>query len=418
MARDVLLPPNRTSFETAADLTGARIDGLPIDLPKLVRPYEISAQHLPWLAWALSVDLWEATWPEEKRRLLTARALAMHARKGTAASIAEHIRIMGADPRRFIVPPAKTFMVPSFTPEERAAYLARFAQLRIYPFVGRGTWRFAHFTSKAFGRDKAFLNAAMVKDVGAWSRFVRTAKLWDRGVETTLTIRTVSAEAVGRVDAVGYDEVVLAPKPTAAVHLTAPPKARAFLVDDFGVRQRIIRIPRDQSYEFRLGRETYTTAWPNAELIDIRPEAVAEAHPGQPTALYATRRQFIVGKCLPPTVAWRYLYERWHIHDSERVPDERKRATHLGFTRLGMPPYHAEVQTRITGRVAPRTAGRFVNGYLLLGNRKSIADVREAIRVAKALRDRILIDTRTWRLPRAGDRLAVGSSALGQLIEV
>ena len=33
----------------------------------------------------------------------------------------EHIRIMGAAPRRFIVPPAKTFMVPSFTPEERAA---------------------------------------------------------------------------------------------------------------------------------------------------------------------------------------------------------------------------------------------------------------------------------------------------------
>ena len=418
MARDVLLPPNRTAFETAADLTGARIDGLPVDLPKLVRPYEISAQHLPWLAWALSVDLWDAAWPEDKRRLLTARALAMHARKGTAASIAEHIRIMGAEPRRFIVPPAKTFMVPSFTPEERAAYLARFAQLRIYPFVGRGTWRFAHFTSMAFGRDKAYLNASMVEDVGAWSRFVRTAKLWDRGVERTLTIRTVSAEAVGHVDAVAYDEVVLAPKPTAAVHLNAPPRVRVFLVDDFGVRQRIIRIPRNAGYDFRLGRETYTTAWPNAELIDVRSEAVAEAHPGQLTALYATRRQFISGKCLPPTVAWRYLYERWHIHASHRVPDERKRATHLGFTRLGMPPYHAEVQTRIIGHRAPLTAGLFVNGHLVAGNRKPIADVREAIHVAKALRDRILIDTRTWRSPRAGDRLPVGGSTLGQLIEV
>src|SRR5690606_28645810 len=108
--------------------------------------------------------------------------------------------------------------------------------------------------------------------------------------------------------ATAYDEVVLAPKPTAAVHLNAPPRQRAFLVDDFGIRKRIIRIPSDQSFEFRLGRETYTTAWPNAELIDIRPEAVAEAHPGQPTALYSSRRQFIAGKCLPPTVAWRYLY--------------------------------------------------------------------------------------------------------------
>ena len=418
MAREVLLPPNRTAFEAAADLTGARIDEIPVDLPKVVRPYEIPSPHLPWLAWGLSVDLWDATWPEDKRRVLTARALPMHARKGTASSIAEHIRIMGAEPRRFIVPPAKTFLVPAFTPEERLAYLARFAQLRVYPYVARATHRFAHFTSKAFGRDKAYLNASMVKDVGAWSRFLRTARLWDRGIETTLTIRTVLAETVGRVGAVAYDEVVLAPKPTAAMHLGAPPKAKAFLIDDFGVRQRIIRIPRDASYDFRLGRETYTTAWPNAELIDIRPDAVAEVHPGQPTALYAASRQFIAGKCLPTTIAWQFLYASWHIHDPERVPDERKRATHLGFTRLGMPPYHAEIRTRITGRQAPRTAGLFVNGHLMAENRKPIADVREAIRVSKALRDRILIDTRTWRLPRVGDRIPVGDSTLSQLIEV
>ena len=150
MAREVLLPTNRTAFEEAADLTGARIDEIPVDLPKLVRPYEIPAPHLPWLAWGLSVDLWDATWPEDKRRVLTARALPMHARKGTAASIAEHIRIMGAEPRGFIVPPAKTSMVPAYTAEERAAFLARFAQLRVYPHVARGTYRFAHFTSKAF----------------------------------------------------------------------------------------------------------------------------------------------------------------------------------------------------------------------------------------------------------------------------
>ncbi len=418
LTRTSLLPPNRTAFEEAADLTGARIDDLPIDLPKLIQPFGIPTPHLPWLAWGLSVDLWDADWPEDKRRVLAARALLMHARKGTAASIAEHIRIMCAEPRRFIVPPAKTYLVPALTPEERAAFLARFAQLRIYPFVARATYRFAHFTSKAFGRDRAYLGACMVKDVGAWSRFVRTAKRWDRGVETTLTIRAVTPEGVGRFHAAAYDEVILAPKPTAAVHLNAPPKARAFLIDDFGVRQRIVRIPRDASYDYRLGREAYTTAWPNAELVDIRPQSVAEAHPGQPTAVYAARRQFIAGKCLPPSIAWRFLYERWHIHDPDRVPDDRRRSTHLGFTRLGMSAYHAEVQTRIVGHKAPRTAGPFVNGYPVAGNRKSIADVREAIRVSKALRDSILIDTRTWRLPRAGDRLSVGNATLGQFIEV
>ncbi len=417
MTRQSLLPPHRTRFEEAMDLTGARIDDLPVELRKLLQPYQIPSSHLPWLSWGLSVDLWEPDWTEEKNRVLTARSLPMHARKGTQASIAEHIRIMGADPRRFIVPPAKTFMTPALTDEERAAYLERFAQLRIYPFVARGTYPFAHFTSKAFGREKAFLNASCIKDVGAWSRYVRTAKLWDRGEETTLTVRAVTPEGVGRFYAADYDEVVLAPKPTAAIHLNAPPKARAFMIDDFGVRQRLIRIPRDASYSYRLGRETYTTVFPDGDLIDVRPQSVAEVHQGQPTALYATRRQFIAGKCLPPTIAWRYLYERWHLHDPDRVPDERKRSTHVGYTRLGMPPYHAEVRTRIVGRHLPRTAQQFVNGFLLTGNRKPIADVREAIRVSKSLRDKILIDTKTYRQPRAGDRIKVGTLTLGRYIE-
>jgi hypothetical protein len=82
-----------------------------------------------------------------------------------------------------------------------------------------------------------------------------------------------------------------------------------------------------------------------------------------------------------------------------------------------MPPYHAEVRTRIKDRLAPRSAGPFVNGYLMTGNRKPIADVREAVRVSKSLRDRILLDTKTWRFPRAGDRLKVGMVTLGRFIE-
>ena len=417
MTRQTLLPPNRTQFEEAFDLTGAWIDELAVDIPNLVRPYEIPPTHLAWLAWGLSVDLWEKEWSQEKHRVLAARSLPMHARKGTQASIAEHIRIMGADPRRFIVPPAKTFMMEAFTEEERASFLARFPQLRIFPFVSRGTYPFAHFTSAAFGRSKAFLDASCIKDVGAWSRFIRTAKLWDRGEETTLTVRAVTPEGVGRFYAAEFDEVVLGAKPTKAIHLDAPPKARAFLVDDVGVAQRMIRIPRDASYTWRLGRETYTTTYPDASLVDVRPQNVAEQHQGQPTALYATRRQFIAGKQLPPTISWRFIYERWHIHDPDRVPDVRVRSTHLGYTRLGMPPYHAEVRTRIKGKQAPRTAGLFVNGYLMRGDRKPIAKVREAVRVSKSLRDKILLDTKTYRFPRAGDRLKLGTVKIGTFIE-
>lgn len=417
MTRQTLLPPNHTQFEEAVDLTGARIDELPVEIPRLVRPYDIPATHLAWLAWGLSVDLWEKEWRQEKHRVLAARSLPMHARKGTQASIAEHIRIMGADARRFIVPPAKTYLMEGFTEEERQSFLDRFPQLRVYPFVSRGSYPFAHFTSAAFGRARAFLDASCIKDVRAWSRYIRTAKLRDRGEEKTLTVRAVTPEGVGRFHAAEFDEVVLGPKPTAAMHLDAPPKARPFLIDDFGVAQRLIRIPRDASYDYRLGRETYTTAWPSADLVDVRPQSVAERHPGQPGALYAARHQYVLGKHLPTTISWRFIYERWHIHNPERVPDVRIRSTHVGFTRLGLPPFHAEIRTRISGKQAPRTAGLFVNGFIMTGDRSPIGRVREAVRVSKSLRDRILLDTKTWRLPRAGDRLRTGTVTLGRFIE-
>ncbi|MDN2582970.1 phage tail protein I [Aquibium sp. ELW1220] len=418
MTRDTLLPQNRTAFEEAADLTGARSADLPLDVPKLVRPFEVPAPFLPWVAWGLSVDFWEKEWPEDKHRLMLARSLRMHARKGTATAIAEAVRIMGGDLRRFIVPPAKTHLSPAFTPAEREAYLALFAQLRVYPFVARGrTGPFGCFLSVKRMLGWTLLGPIRPVSTNA-SRYTRTAKLWDRGVETTLTVREGKLETVGLLGATAYDEVILGPKATRAIHLDAPPRARGFLVDDQGVAQRMIRIPRDASYEFRLGRETYTTVWPQAQLIDVRPQFVTEIHSGQKGAVHAGGGSRIAGGFLPPTIAWRHLFERWHIHDPDRIPIERCRSMHLGNTRLGMPAYHAEASIRLPGRRPWRIAGRFVQGFVLSTSKKPIADARHAVRITKSLRDKILIDTKTHRAIRAGDRLKIGQAAVGGYIEV
>jgi len=419
MTRETLLPDNQTAFEEAADLTGARIADLPIGLRKLVQPHQIPSSHLPWLAWGLSVDLWDKDWPEETKRARMARALPFHAIKGTQTAIAEALAVMGAEAQRFIVPPAKTYLSKALTETERSAYLDRFAQLRVYPFIARGVaGRNTRYLSAPEGPGTAFAGPNNPVSVQG-TRYVRTAKLHDRGREKTLTLRTVTPERVGDFNAIAYDEVVLAPKPTAAIHLGAPPKVQAFLIDDLGVRQRIVRIPRATTYSYRLGREQYTTVLPKGELIDVRPQQVAETHPRQFGAIFpGVPCQHVTGTFLPETTSWQYLYDRWHIHDPARVLDERKRSTHLGYTRLGMPPYHAEVLTRITGRRYPRTAGRFVNGYVVAASTKPVADAREAVMVAKSLRDKVLINTKTWRVPRPGDRRTVGDITLGTLTEV
>ncbi len=47
----------------------------------------------------------------------------------------------------------------------------------------------------------------------------------------------------------------------------------------------------------------------------------------------------------------------------------------------------------------------------------ALQEMVEAVRVSKSLRDRILLDTRTFRFPRAGDRLKLGTVTLGRFIE-
>lgn len=82
-----LLPPNATPLErAAADALGARFDG-PVPIRDLWSPERCPAALLPWLAWALSVDVWDATWPEETRRRVIAESLAVHRIKGSRASV-------------------------------------------------------------------------------------------------------------------------------------------------------------------------------------------------------------------------------------------------------------------------------------------------------------------------------------------
>lgn len=82
-----LLPINATAQERAIELSISRAAGIDVPLKKLWRPDEIPEKLLPWLAWALSVDFWDAAWPEERKRAAIAAAVALHRIKGTPGAI-------------------------------------------------------------------------------------------------------------------------------------------------------------------------------------------------------------------------------------------------------------------------------------------------------------------------------------------
>jgi len=81
-----LLPPNATRFERALEAGAARIVDVeaPADIDDALQcPVEL----LPWLAWGLSVDIWDADWSEADKRAAVAGSIALHRRKGTPLSV-------------------------------------------------------------------------------------------------------------------------------------------------------------------------------------------------------------------------------------------------------------------------------------------------------------------------------------------
>src|SRR4051812_24387267 len=88
-----LLPPSSTPFEFA--MARAADAGLPLSVPlrELWDPWKCPMEFLPWLAWALSVDIWDDEWSEPKKRQVVATALPRLQRKGTPAGLREYVDI-------------------------------------------------------------------------------------------------------------------------------------------------------------------------------------------------------------------------------------------------------------------------------------------------------------------------------------
>lgn len=84
-----LLPPNSTAQERAiADVT-ARDSVVPVPIRETWDPDSCPVEVLPWLAWAFSVDTWDAAWSEQEKRAAIRSAVAVHKYKGTIGAVRE-----------------------------------------------------------------------------------------------------------------------------------------------------------------------------------------------------------------------------------------------------------------------------------------------------------------------------------------
>lgn len=88
-----LLPPNATAQERAISLAIDR------DVPTPMRDVwdadTCPASMLAWLAWAFSVDEWDATWTDAQKRAYIKRSIEVQKYKGTIGAVKDALAALG-----------------------------------------------------------------------------------------------------------------------------------------------------------------------------------------------------------------------------------------------------------------------------------------------------------------------------------
>ena len=402
-----LLPANATPFEQALAASMRRISDIPAPLDLLWDPQRCPLTLLPWLAWALSVDVWDERWGEDKKRYVCAESFTLHRLKGTLEGIRRHLRLVDTGLVRAIVPPAKLYMGRSRTPAERRQYLARYPQIRLFPFRSQGTAGKRAFCTGAFGLPKSFFVDAVGKPAtfpvasDAAARFGKRAILFEPRDSSETPLKWVSRETVtAERQAVAYDEIRIAGGRGLGV-FPGKPVARSFFS---GAKTgRIVSVKTDAAYADRREELSLRTISPGLTPIEINPEK---------TVVRGTRGR--VQFCGVPlnghfvkSTANERLYDNLYLFDPERRVSATG-ASQFIAGRFGMPAFTAEIKVAIRGKRSRRSSSRYMTGFLIPPDRTRLDAAISATRVSKAVRDTVLLNTRTRRPLRFGDGLHFG----------
>lgn len=97
MSSAALLPPNAMSVELALSLSMARLADVPPKCREMWNPDTCPASHLPWLAWAFSVDAWNHDWSDTLKRAVIKASFKVHQHKGTVGALRDALSAIGYD---------------------------------------------------------------------------------------------------------------------------------------------------------------------------------------------------------------------------------------------------------------------------------------------------------------------------------
>lgn len=404
-----LIPANYPRYGRAVDEANARLIDVPVPVGDMWNPWKAPAVVLPFLAWALSVDVWVEEWPEEKKRAVIAASFDLHRHKGTLGGIKDHVALLGSEVTLAVTPPAASYLSPDISEEERLAFLADLPQLRLYEqWTGESDseasfWNeFAgEYFTDADGRSLLFEVALDLSP-----RTGEFAELFDRGQITPLSRNAV--KLVG-----DHYEVMLTGIDVFGIYgggADFHDEPFKFFVDSTAT---------DRWYSFKLTESTgsarllYSFAiHAGGAAVNTEPDFVAEKG-FDFASVFCDEPIGDTGSAAEswyqPSTAGTRLYRVVYFYKAGRQTIDTRALSFLNDARFGIDNFTAELSTIIPGYRPPWIADDFIDGYFYDADLTALWRTLDAMVSAKAERDVVLVRTSLFKPMSIGQRLVIGT---------
>lgn len=413
-----LLPTNYPRYGRAVDETGARLADVPVPIGDMWNPWRTPEAVLPFLAWALSVDVWDEEWETAKKRSVVANSLWLHMHKGTLGGIKDHVALVGSTIVSAVTPPAAAYLSPDITAEERNAFLADLPQLRLYDQWQGEAASDATFWddfSGEFDTDSAGHHLWFELDDTSGARTGEFAELYDRGVVKVLDRNAVRIDGnhyqVTLNGAGGYGVFSGGAWPSVGLpHASFFNDPDEFLLESTAASRYFTFTLQQSTGSNRL---LYSFAiHASGSPVNTEPDFVAEhghdfagvfcdlpiGEAGTAGAAYFT-----------PNLAGTRLFRVVYFFREERASIDTRALSFLDDARFGIDDYTAELSAVIPGKRPVWIADDFIDGYLYDDEPVALWKTCDAIVAAKSERDKILVRTSLFKSLTIGQRLLVGT---------
>jgi hypothetical protein len=411
---DGVMPKNATLWERVLGQNVDRLLDLDADrIRHLWDPWTCDIDDLPYLAWALSVDIWDPDWPDAKKRAVTANALRDHRLKGTLGGIETYLGYRDTIIRKAVQPPAKPFAVQGIKPGEREAWIAHLPQIRIYPYL----------TMREAPAHRGFLNGAgghrsFLGHAGSRS-FVQASK----GPNLYGRRATFQQPGSEEVDAIVDETPVYGQAPSEIVRIGFGRSKRAFIgrasmgsgfMQTSRASQRVVnvRLSSDAGPQF--------LASSGLQLQDVAPTRINQIREAPKRRAFMGRDYFGERTArMLTSAAPRLIYDRFALLTPGVDAPIHHGHSFMGFARFGIAPFTAELRIELPMKRPTWRAGvgrrGFMSGFLKKADMTALTNAREAIGQARGLTDTVLIDPENYRVVRLGDKPKLGSFKLGEI---